>query len=84
MRKYVRAMAESLAPTAYGRLRRLSVLDDEDASSLSIYLKLEEEVHDLRRQVDELRRENRRVIELYDLVFERLHKENPLTDRTAG
>lgn len=73
-------MAESLAPTAYGRLRRLSALDDEDASSLSIYLNLEEEVHDLRRQVDELRRENRRVIELYDLVFERLHQENPLTD----
>lgn len=83
MRKYIRKFAESIAPTAYTRLRRLSVLDDEDASTVSIFLRLEEEVHDLRRQLDELRRDNRRAVEMYDLVFERLHRENPLDEATS-
>lgn len=83
MRKYLRKLAESIAPTAYNRLRRLSVLDDADASALTIFLKMEEEVHDLRRQIDELRRDNRRVVEMYDLVIERLHAENPLDEASS-
>lgn len=84
MRKYFRKFAETIAPTAYNRLRRLSVLDDEDASTVSIFLRLEQEVSDLRRQIDEVRRDNRRVVEMYDLVFERLQRDNPLDEQPAG
>lgn len=78
MRKYFRKLAEMVAPTAYNRLRRLSVLDDAGSSATEILLRYEQQIHDLSGQVDELRRENRRVVELYDLVFERLQRENPL------
>lgn len=81
MRKYFRKLAEKIAPTAYERLRRLSVLDDEGGDASSILLRQQDEIRDLRLQIDELRRENRRVQELYDLVFERLRKENPLRER---
>jgi hypothetical protein len=81
MRRYLIRFAERIAPTAYTRLRRLSVLDDEDASAATIFLRLEDEVNDLRRQLDELRRDNRRITELHDLVFERLHRDNPLDQK---
>jgi hypothetical protein len=80
MRKYLRKAAETVAPTAYNRLRRLNMLDQEGASVSDILLRMEEQMHDLRSQIDELRRENRRVVELYDLVFERLQRENPLRE----
>jgi len=80
MRKYLRKLAETIAPTAYSRLRRLSVLDEGDGSVSDILLRYEEQLHDLQSQLDELRRENRRVVELYDLVFERLQRENPLRE----
>lgn len=83
MRKYFRKMAESIAPTAYTRLRRLSVLDDDDASTVSIFLRLEQEVNDLRRQLDEERRDQRRVVEMYDLIFARLQQDNPLDEVLA-
>ncbi|MGV9195193.1 hypothetical protein ACQ143_12680 [Microbacterium sp. MC2] len=77
MRKYLRKLGEKIAPTAYTRLQRLSVLD-ADGSAADILLRYEQQLHDLSAQVDELRRENRRVVELYDLLFERLQRENPL------
>lgn len=83
MRKYLRKLAEKIAPTAYNRLRRLSVLDEASGSVTDILLRYEQQLHDLQSQVDELRRENRRVVELYDLVFERLQRENPLREPAA-
>lgn len=80
MRKYLRKMAETVAPTAYNRLRRLSVLDEEGVSVADILLRYEEQIHELSGQLDELRRENRRAVELYDLVFERLQRDNPLRE----
>lgn len=79
MRKYLRKLAEKIAPTAYGRLRQLSVLDDSGSAS-EILLRYEAELREVRGQLDELRRENRRAVELYDLVFERLQRENPLRE----
>lgn len=81
MRRYLRKLAEMIAPTAYRRLRRLSVLDDESLSGADILLRYEEQIHDLQAQVNEMRRENRRVVELYDAVFERLQRDNPLRER---
>ncbi|GAA3897953.1 hypothetical protein [Microbacterium invictum] len=80
MRKYLRKFAEMIAPTAYERLRRLSVLDADGGNTTDILLRYEQQVHDLSAQLDELRRENRRVVELYDLLFDRLHNENPLRE----
>lgn len=80
MRKYLRKLAERIAPTAYERLRRLESLDASGGSVSDILLRYEDEVRDLRRQIDEVRREQRRVEELYDLLFERLHRENPLRE----
>lgn len=83
MRKYLRKLAETIAPTAYNRLRRLSVLDQSGKGVSDILLRYEDEIRDLRQQLDEVRRENRRVEELYDLVFDRLQRENPLREPVA-
>lgn len=83
MRKYLRMLAERVAPTAYERLRRLEALDTSGGGVADILLRYEEELHDLRQQIDEVRREHRRVEELYDLVFERLQRENPLREPAA-
>jgi hypothetical protein len=83
MRKYLRKLAETIAPTAYNRLRRLSVLDQSGKGVSDILLRYEDEIRDLRQQLDEVRRENRRVEELYDLVFDRLQRENPLREPAA-
>lgn len=80
MRKFLRKMAETIAPTAYNRLRRLTVLDQSGNGVADILLRYEDEIRDLRQQLDEVRRENRRVEELYDLVFDRLRRENPLRE----
>ncbi|WP_417562193.1 hypothetical protein [Microbacterium sp.] len=79
MRKLLRSLAEKIAPTAYGRLKQLSVLDEESTAS-EILLRYEEQVKDLQAQLDEVRRENRRVVELYDLVFERLQNDRPVRE----
>jgi hypothetical protein len=79
MRRLLRLLAQKVAPTAYGRLRKLSVLDDSTSTS-DVLLRVEEQVRDLQAQLDEVRREHRRVVELYDLVFERLQRENSLRD----
>jgi hypothetical protein len=83
MRKYLRKFAEMIAPTAYERLRRLNALDEGSGKVSDILLRYEDELHDLRQQIDEVRREHRRVEELYDLLFERLQRENPLREPAA-
>lgn len=83
MRKYLRKFAEKIAPTAYTRLRRLSILDEEGVTVTDILLRYEQQLHEVEQQLDELRRENRRVTELYDLMFERLHRENPLREHAG-
>lgn len=83
MRKYLRKLAETIAPTAYARLRQLNALDAGDGSVTDILLRYEDQVRDLRQQLDEVRREHRRVEELYDLVFERLQRESPLREPAA-
>lgn len=80
MRKLLRSIAAKIAPTAYERLKQLSVLD-ENATATDVLLRYEAQVKDLQAQLDEVRREHRRVVELYDLVFERLRRENPLRER---
>lgn len=81
MKRLLRRLARSLAPTAYAKLEALGVREDgtvavdmSDARTVA----LEARVRDLEVQLKEVRQDNRRVAELYDLVFERLRSDRPL------
>lgn len=41
----------------------------------------ERRIADLEQQLKEMRQDNRRVAELYDVIFERLRDDNPLSAR---
>ena len=55
-------------------LRRASETEDGLAGSSP---SRENDIAELRREIDELRQDSRRIAELYDLVFERLKQETP-------
>lgn len=77
MRELVRRLALRIAPTAY---RKLQALDPDVlmAASTVETKELLERIADLEKQLKELRQDNRRVAELYDVVFERMRSDNPL------
>ena len=70
MKKLLSSAAERLAPRTLKNLRRLSALDPDLDRGLPLVLTYERELRALQREVDELRRDHRRVAELYDAVFE--------------
>ena len=70
MKKLLSSAAERLAPRTLRNLRRLSALDPDLDRGLPLVLTYERELRALQREVDELRRDHRRVAELYDAVFE--------------
>ena len=75
MKRLLSSTAERLAPRTVSNLRKLNNLDDEfDSSDLSRLISYERELRELRREVDELRRDNRRVAELYDVFFQWAHQ----------
>ena len=73
MKKILSTAAERLAPRTLRNLRRLSALDPDLDQALPLLLTYERELRALQREVDELRRDHRRVAELYDAVFEWAH-----------
>ena len=73
MKKLLSTAAERLAPRTLQNLRRLSALDPELDRAIPLLLTYERELRALQREVDELRRDHRRVAELYDAVFEWAH-----------
>lgn len=65
---------------------RVSAEYEESGSRLVLF---EREVRELRRELDALRRENRRVVELYDAVFDYVRAQpggenRPPSDATSG
>jgi hypothetical protein len=62
--------ATRIAPRTVNNLRTLRDLDLEFEQGPARFINYEKEIWALRREVDELRRDNRRVAELYDAVFE--------------
>jgi hypothetical protein len=75
MKRLLSSTAERLAPRTVNNLRKLNNLEDEfDSSDLSRLISYERELRELRREVDELRRDNRRVAELYDVFFQWAHQ----------
>ncbi|WP_157426552.1 hypothetical protein [Agromyces salentinus] len=65
-------------PRTYHNLQVLSTVDLQSDSMLERMISYETEVRELRAELNEIRRDNRRVVELYDLVFERLQEDMPL------
>ncbi|MER7796941.1 DUF6752 domain-containing protein [Microbacterium sp. NPDC096154] len=79
MRELLRRLARKIAPTAYGKLEALNTatltggrIESAEAQQLRA------EIDQLSRQIHEMRQDNRRVAELYDLIFDRLRDDNPL------
>lgn len=70
VRKWVAARARNVAPRTIRNLEALSRANAEFDGSGSRIIVYERELRDMRREVDALRREHRRVIELYDAVFD--------------
>ncbi len=78
MRNLLRRLARRLAPTAYTKLERLTLMT-VDEEKVAVDRALLERIRDLEVQLKEVRQDHRRVTELYDLMFERLRQDNPLT-----
>ena len=75
MKQFLANIAQRLAPRTVANLRRLNALDPQLGSGgLPQLVSYERELRALRREVDELRRENRRVAELYDVFFQWAHQ----------
>lgn len=71
MKLFLSKLANRVAPRTVSNLRTLSALDQEFDQGSARFVNYERELRALRREIDELRRDNRRVAELYDAVFER-------------
>ncbi|MFB9309281.1 hypothetical protein BJY17_001258 [Agromyces hippuratus] len=78
MKKYIERFAARTMPSAYKNLRMLARVNASDETMLARVIAYEEEVRELRAELNEVRRDNRRVVELYDLVFARLRDDMPL------
>jgi len=70
MKEFIANLTSRIAPRTLGNLRMLEQLNPELQQGPSRFLAYERELRTLRREIDELRRENRRVAELYDVVFD--------------
>jgi transposase len=77
-------IARRLAPRTLTNLQRLSGLNEEFDQGPARFINYERELRALRREIDELRRENRRVAELYDVMFEWAHQNAAARGVTPG
>jgi hypothetical protein len=68
--EFMKRTAERLAPRTLSNIRTLRALDKQFDQGPARFINYEREIWALRRDIDELRRDNRRVAELYDAVFE--------------
>ena len=74
MKNLLGKIARRIAPRTLTNLQRLSGLNEEFDQGPARFVNYERELRALRREIDELRRDNRRVAELYDVVFEWAHQ----------
>jgi hypothetical protein len=70
MKQLLIKAGQRLAPRTLTNLKTLSTMDKEFDQGPARFLAYEREIAALRRDIDELRRDNRRVAELYDVVFD--------------
>jgi len=94
VKKFLFNTAQRIAPRTFSNLRslsslQLSALEKEFDQGPARFIHYERELRNLRREIDELRRDNRRVAELYDVVFEWAHRNAaergvaPIADQAA-
>jgi transposase len=74
VKNFLGRLARRLAPRTLTNLQRLSALNEEFDQGPARFINYEREIRALRREIDELRRDNRRVAELYDVMFEWAHQ----------
>lgn len=75
MESFLGRLLTRFAPRTAKVLTTLVHASEEDDGLIPRVLAYENEVRELRREIDELRKDSLRIAELYDLVFERLKLE---------
>ncbi len=71
MKKRLAKLARRVAPRTMSTLQALSVMEADYGTNAARFIAYERELQGLRREIDELRRNQRRINELYDIVFTR-------------
>lgn len=84
MKRWLGRIAARVMPRTYRNFQLLSNVDAGGESMATRLVAYEAEVRELRAELNEVRRDNRRVVELYDLVFERLRQDMPLRAEPIG
>ncbi|RNE59084.1 DUF6752 domain-containing protein [Cryobacterium tepidiphilum] len=74
MENFLGRLLAKVAPRAARALTTLIHVSEEDDALLPKVIAYENQVRELRQEIDELRKDNLRIAELYDLVFERLNQ----------
>jgi hypothetical protein len=72
MENFFGRLLSRFAPRTAKVLTTLIHASEEDEGLIPRVLSYENEVRELRKEIDELRRDSLRIAELYDLIFERL------------
>jgi hypothetical protein len=75
MENFFGRLLSRFAPRTAKVLTTLIHASEEDEGLIPRVLSYENEVRELRAEIDELRKDSLRIAELYDLVFERLKAE---------
>lgn len=78
MSRLLGKIAARVMPRTYKNLKVIGSIDLHDDSMIQRLIAYETEIRELRAELNEVRRDNRRVVELYDLVFARLQDDMPL------
>jgi hypothetical protein len=74
MENFLGRLLAKIAPRAARALTALIHVSEEDESVLPRVIAYENQVRELRQEIDELRQDSLRIAELYDLVFKRLNE----------
>ena len=75
MENFFGRLLSRFAPRTAKVLTTLIHASEEDEGLIPRVLSYENEVRELRAEIDELRKDSLRIAELYDLIFERLQAE---------
>lgn len=77
MKQLIVKLAKKVAPQAVENFAFVSQARTNGDDVMELLKAYELEVHELKRELNEMRRDQRRMAELYDLVFERVRSDSP-------
>lgn len=80
MKNFLANLARRVAPRTVKNLESITRMDVEYEDGAGRIVFYERELRELRREVDAMRREQRRVIELYDAVFEHARRDSAVDE----